>query len=139
MVYVISKNGQPLMPTCRHGKVRHLLKDGKAKVIKRCPFTIQLLYETTEFTQPVTLGIDAGSKHIGISATTENKELYAAEVGLRTDITKLLSARRELRRSRRNRKTRYRISHVSITAPEVRKRAGLRRLYGIRSKRILLL
>ena len=33
MVYVIGKNGQPLMPTNRHGKVKHLLKDGKAKVI----------------------------------------------------------------------------------------------------------
>lgn len=46
MVYVLNINGQPLMPTQRHGKVRRLLKAGKAKVIKRCPFTIQLLYET---------------------------------------------------------------------------------------------
>lgn len=44
MVYVLNINGQPLMPTQRHGKVRRLLKAGKAKVIKRCPFTIQLLY-----------------------------------------------------------------------------------------------
>lgn len=49
MVYVLSKDGQPLMPTNRHGKVRHLLKDGKAKVFKRCPFTIQLLYNTTSY------------------------------------------------------------------------------------------
>ena len=34
MVYVLDKNGHPLMPTCRHGKVKHLLKDGKAKVKK---------------------------------------------------------------------------------------------------------
>lgn len=34
MVYVISQNGQPLMPTDRHGKVKHLLKSGKAKVVK---------------------------------------------------------------------------------------------------------
>ncbi|MDL2249829.1 RRXRR domain-containing protein, partial [Lachnospiraceae bacterium OttesenSCG-928-J05] len=38
MVYVISKEGQPLMPTTRHGKVKHLLREGKAKVVKRCPF-----------------------------------------------------------------------------------------------------
>ena len=31
MVYVLSENGQPLMPTKRYGKIRHLLKDGKAK------------------------------------------------------------------------------------------------------------
>lgn len=42
MVYVLNKNGQPLMPTNRHGKVKHLLKDGKAKVVRRCPFTIKL-------------------------------------------------------------------------------------------------
>lgn len=71
MVYVISKDGQPLMPTKRYGKVRHLLKDGKAKMINRCPFTIQLLYDNTEYVQPISLGIDAGSKHIGVSATTE--------------------------------------------------------------------
>ena len=57
MVYVINKNGQPLMPTERHGKVRRLLKIGKAKVIKRCPFTIQLLYATTDFVHLVACGI----------------------------------------------------------------------------------
>ena len=76
MVYVLDINGQPLMPTTRHGKVRHLLKEKKAKVIKRCPFTIQLLYKSTPYTQPITLGVDAGSKHVGLSATTETKVLY---------------------------------------------------------------
>ena len=73
MVYVLNINGQPLMPTSRHGKVRRLLKSGQAKVIKRCPFTIQLLYESTSHTQPISLGIDAGSKHIGLSATTNKR------------------------------------------------------------------
>lgn len=108
MVYVLNFNGQPLMPTERHGKVRRLLKYGKAKVVKRCPFTIQLLYETTDFIQPINLGVDAGSKHIGLSATTEKKELYATDVELRNDIVDLISTRKENRRSRRNRKTRYR-------------------------------
>lgn len=45
LVYVISKDGQPLMPTERFGKVRRLLKEKKAKVVRRCPFTIKLLYE----------------------------------------------------------------------------------------------
>ena len=96
------------MPTENHAKVRILLKDKKAKVIKRCPFTIQLLYSSTNYTQKVTLGVDSGSKHIGISATTEDKVLFEADVELRNDIVDLLSTRRELRRSRRNRKTRYR-------------------------------
>ena len=108
MVYVLSKTGQPLMPTENHAKVRVLLKQQKAKIVHRCPFTIQLLYDSTDYTQPVSLGIDAGSRHIGVSATTETKVLYEADVTLRNDIVDLLSTRREARRSRRNRKTRYR-------------------------------
>ena len=108
MVYVLNKDGMPLMPTERYGKVRRMLRDGKAKVVHRCPFTIQLLYETGNETQPVSLGVDAGSKHIGISATTEEKVLYEADVELRNDIVELLSTRRELRRTRRSRKKRYR-------------------------------
>ena len=108
MVYVIDINGQPLMPTERHGNVRRMLKSGQAKVVRRCPFTIQLLYESTTHTQPVALGIKAGSKTLGVSATTDHKVLYEAEISLRTDIVDLLSTRRETRRARRGRKTRYR-------------------------------
>lgn len=108
MVYVISQNGQPLMPTENHAKVRILLKNKKAKVIKRCPFTIQLAYDSTNYTQNITLGVDSGSKHIGLSATTKNKVLFESDVELRNDIVNLLSNRRQNRRTRRNRKTRYR-------------------------------
>ena len=107
MVYVLSKNGTPLMPTERHGKVRRMLKEGKAKVVIRTPFTIQLLYDSELYTQPITLGIDAGSKTVGLSATTEEKELFASECELRSDIVENLSSRRESRRTRRNRKTRH--------------------------------
>lgn len=96
------------MPTKRHGKVRRLLRDGKARVVRTEPFTIQLLYDSTEHTQPVTLGVDAGTGHAGLSVTTESRELFAAEVTLRRDIQNLLATRRESRRTRRNRKTRYR-------------------------------
>ena len=108
MVYVLDIDGKPLMPTERHGKVRRLLKERKAKVVNKTPFTIQLLYNSTRYTQPVTLGVDAGSKHIGLSASTETKELLAWDVQCRTDIPELISTRREARRARRNRKTRYR-------------------------------
>ena len=108
MVYVLNNDGQPIMPTENHAKVRILLKTGRAKVIKRCPFTIQLQYRSTNYTQKVSLGVDAGSKTVGVSATTDTKVLYEAEIALRNDIVELLSTRRELRRSRRNRKTRYR-------------------------------
>lgn len=108
MVYVLDNAGQPLMPTSDYRKVRLLLKHEKAKVVKRTPFTIQMLVNTTHYTQPLTLGVDAGSKTIGLSVCSETTEVYSSEVELRSDITKLLSARRELRRTRRNRKTRYR-------------------------------
>ena len=108
MVYVISQNGQPLMPTENHANVRILLKNKKAKVLKRCPFTIQLAYDSTNYTQDITLGVDSGSKHIGISATTRSKVLFESDVELRNDIVNLLSTRRQNRRTRRNRKTRYR-------------------------------
>ena len=108
MVYVLNQNGQPLMPTENHAKVRVLLKKGKAKVIKKCPFTIQLLYSSTNYMQKITLGVDAGSKHIGMSATTKDKVLFETDVELRNDIVNLLSTCRELRHSRRSRKLRYR-------------------------------
>lgn len=108
MIYVLNQNGQPLMPTKNHAKVRILLKSKKAKVIRRCPFTIQLAYSSTNYTQNINLGVDAGSKHIGISATTKNKVLFESDVELRNDIVNLLSTRRQNRRTRRNRKTRYR-------------------------------
>ena len=109
-VYVLSKSGKPLMPTKRLGKVRHMLKDGKAKVVQRTPFTIQLTYDSKEFTQDISLGVDAGSKTVGLSATTDEDELYASNVILRNDVVKLLADRRALRSSRRNRKRRYRRS-----------------------------
>ena len=108
MVYVLNKEGQPLMPTNRHGKVKHLLKEGKAIIVKRCPFTIQLTYDVKNYTQDVKVKVDEGSKIVGFSAVTNKKEVYSSEVELRNDITKLLSSRREVRRTRRYYKTRYR-------------------------------
>ncbi|WP_298500826.1 RNA-guided endonuclease IscB [uncultured Methanobrevibacter sp.] len=107
LVYVLNKNGEALMP-CKPRKARLLLKECKAKVVNRTPFTIQLLYGSSGYRQPVNLGVDAGSRYIGLSATTQQKELFKATVELRQDIPKLLESRRILRRSRRNRKLRYR-------------------------------
>ena len=109
LTYVLNKNGTPLMP-CHPAKARTLLKQGKAKVVTRTPFTIQLLYGSSGYKQPITLGVDSGFSNIGLSAITEKKELYCAEVKLRTDIVKLNSERRMYRRNRRNRKTWYRQS-----------------------------
>ena len=110
-VYVLDMNGQPLMPTKRFGKVRRLLRDKKAKVVKRCPFTIRLLYEPkTKIVQDVVLGVDTGSKHVGVACVGNSKVLYQSQVELRDDIKRKMDSRRMYRRSRRNRKTRYRKS-----------------------------
>ncbi len=106
-VYVLNKYGKPLMP-CKPRKARLLLKEKKAKVVNRTPFIIQLLYGSSGYTQHVNLGIDAGSRYIGLSATTSKDELFKATAELRQDISKLLKSRRSQRRCRRNRKLRYR-------------------------------
>ena len=93
---------------CSPVKARLLLKEKKAVVKRRTPFTIQLTQATGETVQPVTLGVKAGSKEIGLSASTDKAEIFASSVQLRTDVVDLLSTRRELRRARRHRKTRHR-------------------------------
>lgn len=108
MVYVLNKYGNPLMPTTRYGRVRRMLRKGLALVVDYRPFTIQLTYDTPNGVQEVSLGVDAGTKHVGFSATTKKKVLFEAELLLRSDIVEKLSTRREFRWTRRNRKTRYR-------------------------------
>jgi hypothetical protein len=106
-VYVLNCHGQPLMP-CQPRKARLLLQEDKAKVVRMVPFTIQLLYGSSGYKQEVSLGVDAGTHHIGVSATTEQNVLFEAEVQPRSDIQEVLATRRQFRRARRNRKTRYR-------------------------------
>ena len=110
MVYVINYDGTPLMP-CTSAIARLLLKQGKAKCVKRTPFTIKLLYQTTNYTQNITLGVDTGSGKVGSSAMSGKGDvLYMSEVEIRNDISDKLKQRSKYRRNRRNRKTRYRES-----------------------------
>lgn len=109
MVYVLDINGQPLMPTTRSGWVYRALRDGKAKVVSKCPFTIKLLYESTGFTQPLTLGVDTGSKYVGSAVINDitSEIIYESQLELRDDIKLKMDRRRQFRKSRRN-KLRYR-------------------------------
>ncbi len=109
VVYVLSPDGVPLMP-CSCVIARLLLKDGKAKVVHRTPFTIKLYTQPENpSTQALTLGVDTGSSVIGSAVADENgRVLYLSEVEVRNDIAATMKERAASRRSRRQRKTRYR-------------------------------
>ena len=112
MVYVISIDGKPLMPT-NNALARILLKQKKAKVKTVTPFTIQLTYKTeTEYTQPITLGIDSGYLNVGFSAVTDKKELLVGEVKLLQGMKERLYERSMYRRKRRQ-QLRYRKARFS--------------------------
>jgi len=102
-IYVISKDGQPLMPTERYGKVRHMIKNKQAKIIKRDPFfTIQLLKDSSDFTQPLKAGMDIGET-IGLSVINGTTEILSAELQTRSKkISKKIKEKSSYRRTRRN-------------------------------------
>jgi hypothetical protein len=106
-VFVLSRSGKPLMPTTPR-RARIFLKTRRARVVSREPFTIQLRFETTTHTQPVTVGVDTGSHTVGLAATANREVVFQAEMRLRTDVSGKLIQRRQYRHTRRSRKTRYR-------------------------------
>lgn len=105
LIYILSKDGKPLMPTKRKSAVRKWLKNNEAKIVSHRPFTIQFLKETETNTQPINLGIDAGYAYIGVAAldTEHNEEVYSEVVNLKTNEVKKNAARRTHRRNRRSR------------------------------------
>ena len=105
-VFVINQHGEILMP-CHPKKARLLLVKGKAKVLSRSPFTIQLKYGSTGYKQELTLGVDTGHNEVGLSVTSETKELFSGVALMRNDISKKMTDRKMYRRNRRNR-LRYR-------------------------------
>lgn len=95
---------------CPSAIARLLLKERKAKVVRRTPFTIKLYVQPeSAYTQPLTLGIDTGSSVIGSAVADETGKIaYLSEVEIRNDLVTMLKQRASYRRNRRNRKTRYR-------------------------------
>lgn len=109
-VLVVDKNKKPLNP-CHPARARKFLKEGRAVVLRRYPFTI-LLKDTEEDSggkPEYRLKLDPGSKTTGIAILKEDKVIWAAELNHRGfSISQSLESRRSLRRGRRNRHTRYR-------------------------------
>lgn len=107
-VYLLDVNRNPLMPCHNGGFIRKLLKQGKAKVVRSCPFTVQLLYEVrNKYKQDISLGVDSGYTYIGLSATTKKAELFSAEIKQDCGMVERNNKRVKYRRQRRNR-LRYR-------------------------------
>jgi hypothetical protein len=106
-VFVLSQAGKPLMPTTPR-RARKWLKEKRARVVRKEPFTIRLRFGTREHVQAVKVGVDTGSKVVGIAATTKSEVVFQAEIHLRDNIVEKMVQRRQYRRNRRSRKTRYR-------------------------------
>jgi 5-methylcytosine-specific restriction endonuclease McrA len=120
-VFVLDKNKKPLDP-CHPAKARKLLRDGLAKVFRRYPFTV--IMEELEVEKCVThshrLKIDPGAKTTGIAILQGSRIVWAAQLTHKGwKIRDSLTSRRQLRRARRNRKTRYRKPRfLNRTRPE---------------------
>jgi len=111
-VFVIDKNKQPLMP-CHPARARELLKTNKAVVYRNYPFTIILKEQDGGNKQPIEIKLDPGSKETGLAIVVEGKSgrklVWAAVIIHRGErVRDNLLRRRQLRRARRGRKTRYR-------------------------------
>lgn len=111
-VFVLDKNKKALMPCCE-ARARKLLSKGKAKVYRRCPFTIILTCREGGETQPIEFKVDPGSKATGIALVGQFAKGFEVIWGRNlyhrgAKISQSLKKRRAIRRSRRNRKTRYR-------------------------------
>ena len=107
-VFVIDTNKKPLTPI-HPGKARKLLKQQRAAVFRRYPFTIILKDARPAPSENYQLKIDPGSQVTGIAIVNDEKVIWAAVLSHRgVQIKAALLSRSQIRKSRRNRKTRYR-------------------------------
>jgi len=106
--FVLDTDKRPLDPV-HPAKARLLLKEGQAAVFKLYPFTIILKEVSKATVQQLKLKIDPGDKTTGIAIVQGEKVVFGAELTHRGQtIKQCIESRRSLRRSRRNRHTRYR-------------------------------
>lgn len=109
-VFVLNSNKKSVNPI-HPAKARQLLRDKKAAIFRQFPFTIILKEEKVEEVDPLRLKIDPGAKTTGLAIINDKtgEVVFAAEITHRGfQIREALTNRRQLRRFRRNRKTRYR-------------------------------
>ena len=121
MVFVLDKSKKPL-DMITNAKARILLRNNLAIIHKVYPFTIRLIDNSCgSRNKAYTVKFDPGSKHTGIAITDNtNKVVMLAELEHRGHLIKRnLDKRRSVRRSRRQRNTRYRPARfLNRTRPE---------------------
>jgi 5-methylcytosine-specific restriction endonuclease McrA len=112
-VFVLSKEGEPLMP-CHAARARELLRKGRAVVVRRYPFVIRLRNNPNQpGRQAIAIKVDLGAKTTGIAlvrlTSSAHIVLHLSELTHRgASIRESLDQRRSFRSNRRRRKTRYR-------------------------------
>lgn len=118
------------MPTTRCGHIRGLLNAGKARVVEREPFTIQLKYETPDVTQPLYLGIDPGRTNVGSAVVREDGEcVFTAQLTTRNkDVPKLMKARKQFRMAHRRLKRRCKRQRRAKAAETLSQKGEFQRL-----------
>jgi hypothetical protein len=128
-VFVVDAQGKPLLPTTA-ARARLLLKRNRADVECMVPFTIRLKRVINSPTGEFSLGIDDGSKHVGVVIVNSytNKAVFVGEIRLRQNVSRLVKQRAQYRRTRRSRKLRYR-------QPRFKNRRGSKLLPSIRTRK----
>ena len=103
VIYIRSASGKPLMPTGRKRHITKLLNTGKARIVSKIPFVVQLRYETTEVTQPLYGGTDPGRTNIGDAVMREDGTVvYRDHVKTRNkDVPQLMLERKRNRQASR--------------------------------------
>lgn len=107
-VAVLDKYGNQLMMTDHYGKVRHMIKDGRAKIHKHRPFAIQLTYDVEYHVQKTEICSDLGYRHNGLSVKSESSEYVSKQSDMLDDEKNNYDSCRKYRRTRRGQKTRHR-------------------------------
>lgn len=110
-VFLIDTDKKPLDPI-HSAQARQLLRNGKAAIFRRFPFTLILKESRPDApVQPLRLKIDPGAKTTGFALVNDatGEVVFACELQHRGfAIRDALTSRRQIRRGRRARKTRYR-------------------------------
>jgi 5-methylcytosine-specific restriction endonuclease McrA len=104
LIYILNASGKPLMPTQRTNHIKRLLNKGKARIISKTPYVVQLKYETECITQPLYGGTDPGRTNIG-EAVVDSRGfvIYKAHIETRNkDIPKLMAERKQHRQASRH-------------------------------------